>query len=158
MYQYLFEENCFSRVFNSNKKIDLNLIKKIREVIAENLEINYDDVELTYYEKSQKSVEVKIEAKKEITQNFDFRVIIKVSEKDTTIVSLDTFISRVVPVHLVGFPYVEDIIYNIMEEFRKKVFYRDFINEMKLKYEDLSKNIYEDLEILFSSDMKFNSK
>ena len=95
-----------------------------------------------------------MEAKKQISQNFDFRVVVRASEKGNSIISLETFISRVVPVHLVGFQYVEDIIYNMMEELRKKVFYRDIINEMKLKYEELSKTIYEDLEILFTSGME----
>ena len=154
MYRYLFEETCFKRSFDSDRKIDLDLIKKIREVVARNLGIEYEDVELAYYEKSEDSVEVKMEAKKQISQNFDFRVVVRASEKGNSIISLETFISRVVPVHLVGFQYVEDIIYNMMEELRKKVFYRDIINEMKLKYEELSKTIYEDLEILFTSGME----
>jgi hypothetical protein len=153
MYRYLFEENCFSRTFGSSKNINLDLIKKIREIIAKNLEIKYEDVELNHYEKSQEGVEVKIEVIKEITKNFVFRVVVKVSEKGNSIISLDTFISRVVPIHLVGFPYVEDIVYNMMEELARKTFYKDFMNEMKLKYEELSKRIYEDLEALFGLDI-----
>jgi hypothetical protein len=153
MYRYLFEEKCFDRSFGTDKKVNLDLIKKIRYLLAKNLEIKYEDTELKYYKKTKEEVEVKLEAKEEINKNFVFRVVLEITEKGNTIVSIETFISRLVPVHIVGVNYVEDIVYNIMQEFSKKSFYQDLMAELKLKYEEVGKKIYEDLETLFGLDI-----
>lgn len=154
MYKYLFEECCFSRAFITNKKINFELIKRTKENLAKSLGIRCEDVELSYYSKSKDSSEVKIEAIKEINNNFVFKVILTLTEKENLIVLLNTFISRITSVYLTGFQYVEDIIFNIMQEFSRRIFYTDLIANFKLKYEELSKKIYEDLEILFDLEIK----
>ena len=149
MYRYLFEEKCFSRVFGANRKINRDFIKKFRETIARNLEIEDEDVKLNYYKNTKEELEIRLEATKEISKNFVFRVILNITEKGVSLISLDTYISRVVPIYIVGLRYVEDVIYNIMNEFSKSFFYQDLMARYKLKYEEISKKIYEDLETLF---------
>ncbi|HIE41254.1 MAG TPA: hypothetical protein EYP80_01170 [Candidatus Aenigmarchaeota archaeon] len=153
MYKYLFEECCFSRAFITNKKINFELIKRTKESLAKSIGIRCEDVELSYYSKSEDSSEVKIEAIKEINNNFVFKIILTLTEKENLIVLLNTFISRITSVYLTGFQYI-DIISNIMQEFSRRIFYTDLIANLKLKYEELSKKIYEDLEILFDLEIK----
>jgi len=149
MHRYLFENNCFSRVFGADAKISTLHIKKFRELLAKNLEINYEDVEVKYYKNTKEGTEVKLEAVKEISKYFVFRVIVSATEKSVSIISLETYISRAVPVYSTGINYLEDVMYNIMKEFSEKSFYKDLISEYKLKYEEVSKRIFEDLETLF---------
>ncbi len=149
MYRYLFERECFNRVIGVNKKITTELQTKIKDIIADFLEIKYEDIELTYYKKTENGLELKFKMVKEINENFVFRVIIEITEKETTLISLKTLISRVTPVYLAGPVLVEDLVYNIIQEFSKKSFYKDLMSEYKLKYEELSKRLYEELEILF---------
>ena len=150
MYRYLFERECFNRIFGVNKKINLKLQTKMKEMIADILEIKFEDVEVIYYKKNENGLELKFEGTKEITSNFIFRVIIEITERETTLISLKTFISRVVPTYLSGPVLIEDLLYNIIQEFSKKSFYNDLMSEYKLKYEELSKKLYEGLELLFS--------
>ncbi len=149
MYRYLFEEKCFDRVLEVNKKISPELQRKIKEILANTLEIEYEEVELLSYKKTEKGLELIFEAKKQINENFVFRVILNITESETTLISLETFISRVTPVHLAGPVVMEDLLYNIIQEFSKKSFYKDIMSEYKLKYEEVSKKLYEGLEILF---------
>ena len=158
MYRYLFEEECFNRVFEVNKKINFEFQRKIKEIIANLLEIKDEEVELVYYKKTENSIEAKFEATKEISKNFVFRVILVITELETTLISLKTFISRTIPVYLAGPVLIEDLLYNIMQEFSKKSFYKDIMSEYKLKYEEVSKRLYEELEILFSFEDNFSSQ
>lgn len=150
MYRYLFEEKCFSRVLEVNKKINSELQRKIKEILANILKIEYEKVELLSYKKTEDGLELKFEAGKEINENFVFRVILDITESETTLISLETFISRAIPVYLAGPVVIEDLLYNITQEFSKKSFYKDLMSKYKLKYEDVGKKLYEGLEILFS--------
>ncbi|MCK4429525.1 MAG: hypothetical protein KAU95_04055 [Candidatus Aenigmarchaeota archaeon] len=147
MYRYLFEEDCFDRVFEVSKKIGPEIRGEVRVILANILEIKPLEVELVSYEKTEKGMEMKFEARKEINDNFVFRVIVAITGKETILISVKTYISRVNPIYLAGPVVVEDIIYNTMQEFSKKSFYTDVLSEYKLKYEELSKKIYEGLEI-----------
>ncbi len=149
MYRYLFEENCFNRIFEVNKRINLNIQKKVKDILANTLKIKYEDIEVIYYKKTDTSLEFKLEAEKKIAENFVFRVSIEITEFDSAYISLDTFISRTVPIHLAGPVVTEDIFSNLIQEFSKKTFYVDLMADYKLKYEELSKKIYEELEMLF---------
>ncbi len=149
MYRYLFEKDCFNRIFKINKKINLDIQKKVKNILANTLKIKYEDIEVVYYKKTDNGVEFKVEAEKKIAENFVFRVSIEITEYDSTYVSLDTFISRIVPTQLAGPVVTEDIFSNLIQEFSKKTFYVDLIADYKLKYEELSKKIYEELEMLF---------
>ena len=149
MYRYLFEENCFNRIFEVNKKINLNIQKKVKDILAETLKIKYEDIQVVYYKKTNMGLEFKLEAEKKIGDNFVFRVSVEITEYDSTYVSLDTYISRTIPVNLAGPVTTEDIFSNLVQELSKKTFYVDMMADYKLKYEELSKEIYEGLEMLF---------
>ncbi|RLJ00264.1 MAG: hypothetical protein DRP06_02260 [Candidatus Aenigmatarchaeota archaeon] len=149
MYRYLFEENCFNRIFEVNKKINLNVQKKVKDILADILKIKYEDIQVVYYKKTEKSLEFKLETEKKIGENFVFRVCVEITEFDSTYISLDTFISRTVPVNLAGPVTTEDVFSNLVQEFSKKTFYVDMMADYKLKYEELSKEIFEGLEMLF---------
>lgn len=149
MYRYLFERECFNRILGVNKKITPKLQTKIKETIADILEIEYEDVELTYYKKVEDGLELKFESVKEISENFVFRIIIEITERETTLISLKTFISRVIPIYLAGPVLIEDLVYNIIQKFSEKSFYKDLMSNYQLKYEEVSKRLYEGLELLF---------
>lgn len=149
MYRYLFERECFNRILSVNEKITPKLNKKIKEIIADTLDVEFEDVELIYYKKTENGVELRFEGKKEIGENFVFRVIIEATELETTLIHLKTFISRVIPTYLAGPVLIEDLVYNIIQKFSEKSFYKDLMSEYKLKYEEVSKKLYEGLELLF---------
>lgn len=132
------------------KKLDLALQRKIIDVISKNLEIDELGVEVTYYKKTESCTELKLEASKNITDNFIFRVEFYLSEYEDTIITLKTFVSRIVPVSLIGQNIRDDIVNNIIQEFFKKSFYTDLFQEYNLKYQEISKKIYENIEILFA--------
>ncbi len=157
MYRYLFEENCFNRIFEVNKKINLDVQKKVKDILANTLKIKYEDIELVSYKKTDTSLEFKLEAEKKIAENFVFRVSIEITEFDGAYISLDTFISRTVPVHIAGLATTEDIFSNLIQEFSKKTFYADLMADYKLKYEELSKKIYEELEMLFGFESVYQA-
>lgn len=148
MYRYLFEEVCFDRIIETDKKISPEMQKKIRETLATALGITYEEVRLAHYEKSEDYLEIKLEAEKEISASFAFRVCLLITQNEKTLISLKSFVSRLDPVNLAGPAFMEDIVYNIVQEFSKKSFYQDLMAEYKLKYEELSKKLYEEIEIL----------
>lgn len=152
MYRYLFEKECFNRVLGVNEKITPKLQEKIKEIIADILEVEFEDVELIYYRKTEKGLELKFESIKEISENFVLRAVIEITERETTLISLKTFISRVIPVYLAGPVLVEDLVYNIIQKFSEKSFYKDLLSRYQLKYEEVSKRLYEGLELLFGFD------
>ncbi len=149
MYRYLFEESCFNRIFEVNKKPNKDIQKKVKDILANTLKIKYEDIQVVYYKKTSTGLEFKLEAENKIGENFVFRVCVEITEYDSTYISLDTFVSRTIPVNLAGPVTTEDIFSNLVQELSKKTFYVDLIADYKLKYEELSKEIYEGLEMLF---------
>ena len=157
MYRYLFEEYCVNRIFEVNKKINLGVQKKVKDILADILKIKYEDIQVVYYKKTKAGLEFKLEAEKKIGENFVFRVTVEITEFDTTYVSLDTFISRTTPVNLAGPVTTEDIFSNLVQELSKKTFYVDMVADYKLKYEELSKELYEGLEMLFGFESVYQA-
>lgn len=158
MYRYLFERECFNRSIGINEKISPKLKRSMQEVISEVLEIEFEEVEVIYYKKTEEGVELKFEAKKEIGSNFIFRVILEATEMNTTLISLKTFISRVIPTYLAGPVLIEDLVFNITQKFSERSFYKDLMADYQLKYEEVSKKLYEGLELLFDFEGNLSQK
>jgi hypothetical protein len=150
MYRYIWEVPCFSRSFESDKILDTNLQRGARRIISTALGIGYNDVHLVRFSRNPESSEVRYEAKASVEKNYEFFVALDMSSLGSTIVSLETRLSRLDPVYLRDFQnQTESIVSNIFREFAKNSFYTDVISELKLKYEDLSRKIFEQLEALF---------
>lgn len=151
MYRYLWEEPCFDRAFEAQKPVDTNLQRGVRRIISENLGINYDEVHLVFYKKNPNSIEVEYEAQCNIDRNYVFKISVMLSTYDRTLVSLKTHLCRVDPVYLRDFHnQTESIVSNMFREFAKKSFYQDLLAEYRLKYEDMSRKLFEQLEVLFN--------
>lgn len=150
MYRYLFEEVCFDRSFEAAKPIDQETQRKIRAAIAEILGVKYEDTRLVYYQKAENSAEVEYEAQVRIDDNFDFRIVLVISTYDKTLVSLRTYVSRLDPVYLRDIMNrTESLAHNIFTEFMKNSFYQDIFGEYRKKYEEVSRKLYETLEVIF---------
>ena len=120
MYNYLFEEKCFEKTFESHTKFNFELQKKVRELLSKLLDIEYEEIEVIYYEKRADKVKLKLEAKKKIEENYLFKVELEITYFNTTIISLTTYISRVIEVYLSGATPAEDLVFNSIQEFTKK--------------------------------------
>jgi hypothetical protein len=149
MYRYLFEETCFDHSFESLKPLDTEIQSKAKAVLSKTLGLKYEDVRIVYYKKAEGINEVEFEAIVKVDENFEFRATVLISAYDKTIISMKTYLSRLDPVYLRDAGSSESIVKNIFQEFMKNSFYQDIFADYKRKYEELSRKVYEGLEILF---------
>jgi len=149
MYRYLFEETCFDHSFESLKPLDSEIQSKAKSVLSKTLGLKYEDIRLVYYKKAEGINEVEFEALVKVDQNFEFRATVLISTYDKTIVSLTTHLSRLDPVYLRDVGSSESIVKNIFQDFMKNSFYQDIFADYRRRYEEVSRKVYEGLEILF---------
>jgi hypothetical protein len=149
MYRYLFEETCFDHSFESLTPLDNNIQSRAKAVLSKALGLKYEEVRLVYYKKAEGVSEAEFEGLVKVDENFEFRATLLISTYDKTIISLKTYLSRIDPVYLRDTGSSESIVKNIFQEFMKNSFYQDIFADYQRKYEEVSKKVYEGLEILF---------
>ncbi|MBN2095174.1 MAG: hypothetical protein JW727_03945 [Candidatus Aenigmarchaeota archaeon] len=150
MYRYLFEETCFDRSFDSDTPLDKEKQDKVRFIIAQRLGLTYRDIRLVYYKTLPGGAEVEFEGRLPIDKNFEFRVIVTLTSYDTTLVSIRATVSRLDPVYLrEKLNLCESIVGNMFKEFVKKSFYHDLFSDYMKQYEEVSKGMFEAIELVF---------
>ena len=139
--EYLFCYPVFLREIGT-AKIKFEDAMKIKEFIAQALEIEIDDVETLYYKKEDSHFETKLKAEKE-REGFNYLVWVTIISNDTAKVIVEGKLVKKIGVGLSQYP---SFVKEMVDEIFSSSFYKDLISVRKEELEDICKKLCDEIE------------
>ncbi len=140
--EYSFCYPVFLKEINT-EKIGFEDTKKIKEFIANVLDIDIDDIDTMYYKKEGSSFEIKLKAEKG-KKGFNYVIYVTIISNEKGKVVIEGKLLKTIEIGFFEYP---SIIKNMFDEIFSISFYKDLISICKEELEEICKKLCDEIEI-----------